>query len=128
MRTPEQILGPYFPLQLKPTTDGDLTTIVGGSGRAQGEIIEIVGQIRNLEGEPVPAAKILIWQANCSGRYDHPNDRHPSAARSKLPRIRRNRIGQQRRLQTQNGQTRRLSGDRRVDASTARSFRSGWSI
>ena len=74
MRTPEQILGPYFPLQLKPTTDGDLTTIVGGSGRAQGEIIEIVGQIRNLEGEPVRAAKILIWQANCLGRYDHPND------------------------------------------------------
>jgi protocatechuate 3,4-dioxygenase beta subunit len=74
MRTPEQILGPYFPLQIRPATGGDLTTIVGGNGCAQGEIFEIAGQIRNLEGEPVSAATILIWQANCFGRYDHPND------------------------------------------------------
>jgi len=74
MRTPEQILGPYFPMQIEPTASGDLTKLDGGSEPAQGEIVQIGGRIRNLEGEPVCSAKILIWQANCFGRYSHPND------------------------------------------------------
>jgi len=74
MRTPEQILGPYFPTQIKPATGGDLTTIDGGAGHAQGDVVEIVGQVLDLQGEPVPAVRILIWQANCFGRYAHPND------------------------------------------------------
>jgi protocatechuate 3,4-dioxygenase beta subunit len=74
MRTPEQILGPYFPTQMSPATGGDLTTVDGGAGHAQGEVVEIVGQLLNLEGAPVPGVRILIWQANCFGRYAHPND------------------------------------------------------
>jgi protocatechuate 3,4-dioxygenase beta subunit len=74
MRTPEQILGPYFPMQIKPMARGDLTKLDSGSEAAQGEIVQIGGRIRNLEGEPVCGARILIWQANSFGRYTHPND------------------------------------------------------
>ena len=74
MRTPEQILGPYFPMQIKPMASEDLTKLNGGSEPAQGEIVRIGGRIRNLEREPVCGARILIWQANCFGRYAHPND------------------------------------------------------
>jgi len=56
MRTPEQILGPYFPMQIRPMASGDLTKLDGGSEPAQGEIVQMVGQIRNLEGEPVRGA------------------------------------------------------------------------
>jgi protocatechuate 3,4-dioxygenase beta subunit len=74
MRTPEQILGPYFPMGISPVTSGDLTSIGRDAGRALGELVEIGGQVLNLESEPVRGARILVWQANCFGRYAHPND------------------------------------------------------
>ena len=74
MRTPEQILGPYFPMGIGPVTSGDLTSIGRDAGRALGELVEIGGQVLNLESEPVRGARILVWQANCFGRYAHPND------------------------------------------------------
>jgi protocatechuate 3,4-dioxygenase beta subunit len=74
MRTPQQILGPYFPMEINPVTSGDLTSIGRDAGQALGEIVEISGQVLNLEKEPVRGVRILIWQANCFGRYAHPND------------------------------------------------------
>jgi protocatechuate 3,4-dioxygenase beta subunit len=74
MRTPEQVLGTYFPTGLSPATNGDLTRIDGGSRVALGEVIEISGQVLNLEHEPVRGVRILVWQANSVGRYAHPND------------------------------------------------------
>jgi protocatechuate 3,4-dioxygenase beta subunit len=74
MRTPEQILGPYFPTGISPMTSGDLTSKSGGAGRALGEIVEIGGRVVNVENEPIRGARILVWQANCFGRYAHPND------------------------------------------------------
>ena len=75
-RTPDQILGPYFPVSCQPSRSGDLTSIDGKSGEAQGEITELVGCVLNRAGEPVPGARLIIWQANCFGRYVHPNDSH----------------------------------------------------
>jgi len=74
MRTPEQILGPYFPIGVSPVTGGNLTSLDSGAGHALGEVVEIVGQVLNLEREPVAGVRILVWQANCFGRYTHPND------------------------------------------------------
>jgi protocatechuate 3,4-dioxygenase, beta subunit len=74
MRTPDQVLGPYYPMQATPVTGGDLTYTDKHVGRAVGEVIEIVGQVIDLAREPVGEVRILVWQANCFGRYAHPND------------------------------------------------------
>jgi len=77
-RTPDQILGPYFPVGCTPVRKDDLTTIEGVDGVAQGEIIEITGRILNRHGEPVRGLELTIWQANTFGRYAHDNDTNPA--------------------------------------------------
>lgn len=73
-RTPDQILGPYFPAEHRPPAQDDLTSIDGGERCALGEIIEVRGQVLDLHGRPVRGARLTIWQANTFGRYAHPND------------------------------------------------------
>jgi protocatechuate 3,4-dioxygenase, beta subunit len=74
MRTPDQILGHYYPTGTSPVTTGDLTCTNENSGRALGEVIEITGPVLNLAHDLVSGVRIVVWQANCFGRYDHPND------------------------------------------------------
>jgi protocatechuate 3,4-dioxygenase beta subunit len=77
-QTPEQIMGPFYPV-LKPLDrDWDLTRIVGKRGHAQGQIIHLTGRVLNSKGEPVRGARLEIWQANAKGRYDHPGDINPA--------------------------------------------------
>jgi protocatechuate 3,4-dioxygenase, beta subunit len=76
-RTPGQILGPFYPLKELPQTS-DLTIVPGRSGRATGQVLNIMGRVLNLAGEPVRNAKIEIWQANSDGRYSHPSDTNPA--------------------------------------------------
>jgi protocatechuate 3,4-dioxygenase beta subunit len=76
-RTPEQILGPFYPLSEMPQTT-DLTWVPGRSGRAEGQILNVMGKVLNTAGEPVRNAKIEIWQANAHGRYTHPSDSNPA--------------------------------------------------
>jgi protocatechuate 3,4-dioxygenase, beta subunit len=73
-RTPEQNLGPFFPVRIRAAVSSDLTAIDGGNAPAQGEIVEVTGRILNLDGEPVRGARLTIWQANSFGRYRHDND------------------------------------------------------
>jgi protocatechuate 3,4-dioxygenase, beta subunit len=75
-RTPDQILGPFFPARRCAVAGADLTRVEGGNGRARGDIVEVTGRILNLDGEPVRGARITIWQANSVGRYRHINDRN----------------------------------------------------
>src|SRR3982074_855219 len=56
MRTPHQILGPFFPLGLRPDTQGDLTIVEGVEEHALGEIIEVTGRVLDDKGKPVPRA------------------------------------------------------------------------
>jgi protocatechuate 3,4-dioxygenase beta subunit len=77
-RTPDQILGPYFPTGYTPVKQDDLTAIEGVDGLAQGEIIEVTGRIIDLHGEPVRGVGLTIWQANTFGRYAHCNDSNPA--------------------------------------------------
>jgi protocatechuate 3,4-dioxygenase beta subunit len=74
MPTPDQILGPFYPVR-KPT-DGhdDLTRLQGRAGRAKGQVIYVMGQVRSVRGEPAPGVKLEIWQANAAGKYTHPHD------------------------------------------------------
>lgn len=76
-RTPEQILGPFYPL--KPLDqNADLTRVAGRPGRAEGQVLTVMGRVLNLNGEPVRNAKVEIWQANAQGRYTHPSDTNPA--------------------------------------------------
>src|ERR1700737_2592081 len=76
-RTPGQILGPFYPA--KPfDQNADLTKVPGRPGRAEGEILNVMGRVLNLKGEPVRNAKVEIWQANAHGRYTHPSDTNPA--------------------------------------------------
>jgi protocatechuate 3,4-dioxygenase beta subunit len=76
-RTPGQILGPFYPLGELPQ-GSDLTQLPGRPGRAEGQVLNVVGRVLNLAGEPVANAKVEIWQANAKGRYAHPSDPNPA--------------------------------------------------
>ena len=47
-----------------------------GEKPALGERIIVAGRITDEDGRPVPHTMIEIWQANATGRYDHPADQH----------------------------------------------------
>ena len=76
-RTPEQILGPYYPMKTLDQ-NADLTRLPGRPGRAAGHVLNVTGRVLNRKGEPVRNAKIEIWQANSHGRYTHPSDPNPA--------------------------------------------------
>jgi protocatechuate 3,4-dioxygenase beta subunit len=75
--TPDQGRGPFFPLE-EPAWTSDLTRVPGRSGRARGQVINVMGQVLNLSGEPVPNAGIEVWQANSHGRYRDRRDTNPA--------------------------------------------------
>src|SRR6266446_4046525 len=77
-RTPDQILGPFYPVGKSPDLNGDLTRVPGGSGRAEGQVLNVMGRVLNLKGDPIGGAKLEIWQANAHGRYTHPADANPA--------------------------------------------------
>jgi protocatechuate 3,4-dioxygenase beta subunit len=76
--TPGQILGPFYPMVRTMNETGDLTRIPGRTGRAEGQILNVIGSVLNGKGEPVRGIKIEVWQANALGRYAHPSDRNPA--------------------------------------------------
>lgn len=76
--TPEQIMGPFYPILRPLDHDMDLTVIKGKRGHAQGKLIHLTGRVLNNQGEPVKGARIEVWQANTHGRYAHPTDINPA--------------------------------------------------
>jgi protocatechuate 3,4-dioxygenase beta subunit len=77
-RTPDQILGPFYPVGKMPDAAGDLTHLPGKPGRAAGQVINLMGRVLTIKGEPVHDAKLEIWQANAAGRYTHSADANPA--------------------------------------------------
>src|SRR5882757_11258847 len=76
-RTPDQILGPFYPLSEMPRIS-DLTRVSGRPGRAAGQVLNVMGRVMNRVGAPVRNAKVEVWQANSFGRYTHPSDPNPA--------------------------------------------------
>jgi protocatechuate 3,4-dioxygenase beta subunit len=76
-RTPGQILGPFYPLKELPRS-ADLTRVPGRTGHAAGQVLNVMGHVLNLAGEPVRNATVEVWQANSYGRYTHPSDDNPA--------------------------------------------------
>lgn len=71
--TPLQTEGPFYPIAIGED-DWDLTRVAGGSGRAEGEVIEVTGQVLDAGCGPLPGSVVEVWQANMHGLYDHPRD------------------------------------------------------
>lgn len=72
--TREMALGPFYPIQKPADADADLVQVAGRPGKATGKLIEVSGRVLNTKGQPVPGARIEIWQANAAGRYAHKSD------------------------------------------------------
>jgi len=71
--TPPQAEGPFYPTELGPDTDWDLTHVEGVSGRADGEVIEVAGRLFDTECRPVSGGRVEIWQTDVAGRYHYPH-------------------------------------------------------
>ena len=61
--TPFQIDGPFYP-QAIHDHDWDLTSVSGGTGRAEGEVIEVTGQVLDAKCQPLTGSVLEVWQAN----------------------------------------------------------------
>jgi len=76
--TPNQVMGPFYPVEKPLDQDSDLTVIAGKGGHAEGQVLHLMGRVIDSHGRPIPGARIEIWQANTHGRYTHPADTNPA--------------------------------------------------
>jgi len=76
--TPRQTAGPFYPRVRPLEADGDLTTVAGRPGQAQGQVLDLMGRVLDRRGEPVVGARVEVWQANAFGRYRHAWDSNPA--------------------------------------------------
>lgn len=72
--TPSQTIGPFYSPALIREGDDDLACRVLGGQRAEGVPITVCGRVLDAQGRPVRKALIEVWQANCRGKYEHPDD------------------------------------------------------
>lgn len=72
--TPSQTVGPFFKIEL--TTDEHCVKCVAGP-HAKGERVWITFRVLDGDGTPVDDAMLEIWQADASGKYNHPEDLQP---------------------------------------------------
>jgi protocatechuate 3,4-dioxygenase beta subunit len=79
--TPQQTRGPFYPLEIPLDHDNDLVTVAGNPTLAGGEIVNVVGRVLDINGQPVTGARIEIWQCDHNGRYHHPGDKRDSVPR-----------------------------------------------
>lgn len=77
--TPRETEGPFYPLKLPLDRDNNLTFVHSPSNRAQGEVIAVQGVVQDEQCRVIPGARVEIWQACASGRYNHPQDSNPAA-------------------------------------------------
>jgi len=77
--TPGQTEGPYYPpkaqIDAMLDQDNDLTRVGDRSGKPTGQIVYVMGQVRDQHCRPIEGAMVEIWQASENGRYSHPRDR-----------------------------------------------------
>jgi protocatechuate 3,4-dioxygenase, beta subunit len=76
--TPQETLGPFFPVRTPAEHSFDLTRVAGRTEQAAGQVMELSGRVLRVDGSPVPGARIEVWQANAAGRYRNPIDRNPA--------------------------------------------------
>ena len=89
--TPRQALGPFFPddgdevnsirenpdpnLPISQANDQNLTVVKGRKGKAQGQVVYLIGRVLHAKtGQPIPNSVLIMWSASASGRYNHTGD------------------------------------------------------
>jgi len=75
LATPRQTAGPFYPKDIPLDSDGDLVQVRGRGRSAAGEVTHLFGQVLDLEGRPLGASLVEIWQCDAAGFYHHPGDR-----------------------------------------------------
>ena len=78
--TGQETFGPYYPVRGPRGHDLDLTHYPGKTGMALGQMIQLTGRVTDQRGNPLPNAKVTLWQANAAGRYTNPVDTNTAAA------------------------------------------------
>src|SRR5262245_13762737 len=73
--TPRHTKGPFYPLTLPLDKDNDLVRMEGAERQALGTVTHVAGRVLDLNGRPMPGARVEIWQCDANGRYHHPGDR-----------------------------------------------------
>lgn len=68
--TPGLLLGPYYPL----AAAGGPVLWAGGPLPAGAQALVLHGCVLDLQGQPVEAADVELWQADPAGHYRHPSD------------------------------------------------------
>ena len=72
--TPSQTVGPFFGFSLTANPLGQMA----GPG-ATGEPVRLMVRVFDGEGAPIPDAIVEFWQADASGKYEHPEDTQAQA-------------------------------------------------
>ena len=67
-----------YPVEMPTDRGYDLTINPATGERAKGQILYLSGQILDTSGAPIAGARVLIWQTNEHGRYDHAADSNPA--------------------------------------------------
>lgn len=70
-RTPRMTEGPFYPDKLPLDTDNDLIIINDEITPAIGEITHLYGKVTDIKGDPIPNARVEIWQVDAKGEYIH---------------------------------------------------------
>jgi protocatechuate 3,4-dioxygenase, beta subunit len=69
--TPRDFEGPYRPPA--GTAWGGQDLMVDGVA-SPGTPLRLVGRVLDTSGQPLAGARLHVWQANSTGRYNHPNE------------------------------------------------------
>ena len=72
--TPSQTIGPFFALGLVAGSEDEVGRRDPQGAPAQGEPIVVGGRVVDEDGKAVRKALLEVWQANCWGKYEHPDD------------------------------------------------------
>ena len=72
--TASQTVGPFFRIEL--TSDNHCVRCIAGP-KTKGERARITFRVLDGDGAPVDDAMLEIWQADSTGKYNHPDDPRP---------------------------------------------------
>jgi protocatechuate 3,4-dioxygenase beta subunit len=64
-----ELTEPFYPKQKPLDQDNDLALMHGHTRLARGQVIRLLGTVRDRQLRPVRGARVEIWQADHAGRY-----------------------------------------------------------
>ncbi len=70
--TPRQTRGPFYPARGIAGVALDLTRTRPDGPPARGDLLYLSGRVLDRACRPVAGAEVEIWQADATGRYNHP--------------------------------------------------------